>query len=190
MDLRTYMNKGSDPTGVAVLLEDSAAVIGVLIAGTALTLAWVTGNPVWDAIGSITVGLLLGLVAIFLINRNREILIGMPASELQQTRILTVLARDPVVEAVRDVKTSMLGADGIRFKAEIQFNGEEVARRWLDKQDFADLRKELADEASARAFLVRYGDHLIDFLGDEIDRIEAEIQEAVPEVRHVDIEAD
>ena len=48
--------RGRDPTAVAVLLEDSAAVGGVFIAGTFLGLSYVTGNPMYDALGSMTIG--------------------------------------------------------------------------------------------------------------------------------------
>ena len=48
--------RGRDPTAVAVLMEDSAAVAGVFIAGSALTLTHFTGNVIYDAFGSITIG--------------------------------------------------------------------------------------------------------------------------------------
>ena len=48
--------RGRDPTAVAVLLEDSAAVTGVLLAATALGFSHITGNSVYDAIGSIAIG--------------------------------------------------------------------------------------------------------------------------------------
>ena len=48
--------RGRDPSAVAVLLEDSAAVTGVLLAATALGLSQITGNSVYDAIGSIAIG--------------------------------------------------------------------------------------------------------------------------------------
>lgn len=50
------MLRGRDPTAVAVLLEDSAAVTGVLLAATALGLSHITGNSIYDAIGSIAIG--------------------------------------------------------------------------------------------------------------------------------------
>ena len=48
--------RGRDPTAVAVLMEDSAAVSGVFLAASCLGLAYYTGNPVYDAIGSICIG--------------------------------------------------------------------------------------------------------------------------------------
>ena len=48
--------RGRDPSAVAVLLEDSAAVTGVLLASTCLGLVHYTGNPIYDAVGSISIG--------------------------------------------------------------------------------------------------------------------------------------
>ena len=50
------MLRGRDPSAVAVLLEDSAAVTGILMAGTALWLSHITGNSIYDACGSIAIG--------------------------------------------------------------------------------------------------------------------------------------
>lgn len=50
------MLRGRDPSAVAVLLEDSAAVTGVILAATALGLSHITGNSIYDAIGSIAIG--------------------------------------------------------------------------------------------------------------------------------------
>lgn len=83
--------RGRDPSAVAVLLEDSAAVAGVVLCSTCLGLVYYTGNPVYDSIGSITIGGavpthvcillfsllgLLGAVAMFLIRRNSSSLVG------------------------------------------------------------------------------------------------------------------
>lgn len=71
-----YVRRGMDPTSIAVMLEDGGAVAGLLIAGTCTSMVYLTGNTVYDAIGSICVGTLLGAIAIFLVQRNRSLLLG------------------------------------------------------------------------------------------------------------------
>ena len=191
ISFRQYMKEGPDPMAVAVLLEDAAAVIGVVLAGASIGMFVLTGNPIWDAVGSIIIALLLGAVAIFLVVKNRKALLGQSVSSGQSEEILAVLKADPAVEAIHDVKATLMGADSFRFKAEIDFNGRELASAWLADQDETALfEKATADPVAFRAFVIEFGEHMTDALGDEIDRIESKIQDAIPAAKHVDLEAD
>ena len=70
------LQSGHDPTSVAVVAEDAAAVAGCGIAGAALMATQYFGSSVFDAAGSIAVGGLLGTTAMYLINSNRLLLLG------------------------------------------------------------------------------------------------------------------
>jgi solute carrier family 30 (zinc transporter), member 9 len=191
MSFSEYTKKGPDPMAVAVLLEDAAAVFGVVIAASCIGLYILTGNPIWDAVASLLISALLGAVAIFLVVKNRSALLGQTVSHEMQKRVLTVLEEEPVVEAIHDVKATVLGADSFRFKAEIDFDGAAVAKRWLEDQDIEQLfARASGDSGSFERFLVEYGEHICSALGDEIDRIEEQIKERVPGAVHVDLEAD
>ena len=187
---RTFFRSGEDPVGIAVLLEDGAAVLGVLLAGAALVLAHYTHDPRWDAVGSIVIGLLLGAVAIFLVNRNRSALLGESISPERLARLQAALAEDPAVESVSDVKATIMGAGNIRFKAEIEFHGDVLARKWLAQRSFEGVHVTLDSPEAVREYLVEYTSYVVDALGDEIDRIEEKIREVDPGVLHVDLETD
>ena len=190
MGFREYLTKGSDPMGVAVLLEDGAAVFGVLLAMATLGLSMVTHNPIWDAVGSTLIAILLGAVAIFLVLRNRTMLLEPSISTEQRSQVLDVLDQDPVVESVHDVKTTVIGTNQVRFKAEIDFDGAVIAQKYLKTQDLNALQEQLQSSETLEPFLVEYGNHIVDALGDEIDRLEKKIQQTLPSIKHVDIEAD
>jgi zinc transporter 9 len=185
-----YLRWGPDPMGVAVMLEDASAVIGVIIALTGIGLARWTGNAAWDGVASIVIGVLLGLTAVFLINRNRHFLLGPAPPSEAVTRMVGVLERNPVVDRVHDVKVSQLGAEEMRFKAEVGFDGREVARRLLADADLGEAFSRLDGPQSLERLLIEFGGKVTDAIGDEIDRIEAELSETVPEARHVDLEPD
>jgi zinc transporter 9 len=96
MTLKEYLWRGHDPTAVAVMMEDGAAVAGLAVAGLALAAVEFTGQRIWDPIGSIVVGQLLGVVAIFLIQRNRQALLGRSIDDLDMRRVINLLISDPV----------------------------------------------------------------------------------------------
>ena len=176
---------------VAVLLEDAAAVFGVTIASISIGLFVLTGNPIWDAIGSILIAILLGVVAIFLVVKNRKALLGQAINSSIQSDVINVLESDAAVEAVHNVKATVMGADSFRFKAEIDFDGRVIAKQWLADKDLETLRAEVAgDPELFQNFLLEYGEHICETLGEEIDRIETKIKDAVPSAKFVDLEAD
>lgn len=186
-----YVRKGPDPMGVAVLLEDAAAVAGVILASTCIGLYVLTGNPVWDAVGSIVIAILLGMVAVFLVVKNRSSLLSQAVTPKQQQQILDILLAEEAVESVEDVKATVLGADSFRFKAEIDFDGAAIARQWIEQKDLEELFvKATANQESFHAFLLQYGEDICTALGDEIDRIESKIHETVPKAKHVDLEVE
>lgn len=80
-----YVLNGSNATLRAVVFEDVAALIGLAIAAAALALHEITGLAVFDGVGSILIGALLAVVAVLLIQRNRQFLVGMtPAASVRR----------------------------------------------------------------------------------------------------------
>ncbi|XP_022716365.1 metal tolerance protein C4-like isoform X1 [Durio zibethinus] len=195
MKVRDYVWRGHDPTSVAVMTEDGAAVTGLAIAAASLVAVNTTGNAIYDPIGSIIVGNLLGMVAIFLIQRNRHALIGRAIDEHDTQKVLHFLKNDLVVDAIYDCKSEVIGPGFFRFKAEIDFNGVVVVQNYLDRtgrEEWAGQFREAAKEKDDSALLKimsNYGEEVVTALGSEVDRLEKEIQELVPGIRHVDIEA-
>jgi len=175
-------------------MEDGAAVTGLFIAGAALVAVNVTGNPIYDPVGSILIGNLLGMIAIFLIQRNRHALIGRAIDPYDMARVLSSLSRDPVVDAVYDCKSEVIGPGSFRFKAEIEFNGVTIVQNYLERtgrdlwaKEFREAVKE-KDGAALDRVMANYGEEVVSALGFEVDRLEKEIQRIVPGIQHVDIE--
>ena len=190
MTLLPYIRGGGDPMGAAVLLEDGAAVLGVVIAAACIGLGEYTGYHGWDGIGSILIGLLLGWVAIWLINQNRTSLVGRAVPAEQRSRVIEVLSNDPVVENITDVKATMVDGTGFRFKAEIDFDGRLIARQWIAERDLPSLVKKAETEKGLYTLLEEFGEDVLSSLGNEINRLENEIREKEPAAKHVDIETD
>lgn len=114
----------SDPTVRAVFAEDSAALIGIVIAFTGILLHEVTGAVVWDAVGSILVGVLLGVVAVVLIDRNRQFLTGEPGSPRIREALTARLADYPEVAEVRFLRPEFIGPKRLFVIASVDLVGD------------------------------------------------------------------
>ncbi|XP_059131924.1 proton-coupled zinc antiporter SLC30A9, mitochondrial [Peromyscus eremicus] len=186
-----YVMESRDPSTNVILLEDTAAVLGVIIAATCMGLTSITGNPLYDSLGSLGVGTLLGVVSAFLIYTNTEALLGRSIQPEQVQRLTELLENDPSVRAIHDVKATDMGLGKVRFKAEVDFDGRVVTRSYLEKQDFDHMLQEIQEVKTPEqleAFMLKHGENIIDTLGAEVDRLEKELKKRNPEVRHVDLE--
>jgi cation diffusion facilitator family transporter len=124
---RLYLRRTPDTTLIAVLLEDSAALIGLLLAALGLALTQLTGDAVWDGIASIAIGLLLATIAIALAKANASLLVGRAVSPRLQAAIIAELAELPAVRRVLNVTTMHLGTHSVLVAAEIDFGDDESA---------------------------------------------------------------
>jgi zinc transporter 9 len=94
------MFNSGDPVLLAIIYEDGVAVCGVLFALVAQWVTYLTGNPIYDALGGIAVGLALGFLAILLIIKNHKYIVGKPLSEDVIEDIVAALEKDPCIEKV------------------------------------------------------------------------------------------
>jgi zinc transporter 9 len=186
--LFAYLRTTTDPTVAAVLLEDSVATSGVIVAGLAIWLTEVTGNPLFDAIGAILVGLMLAGIAIWLAVKNRTLLLGPAMPEYVWKGVLAYLDAHPAILAVRKPKSRIVGAGQFRFAAEVDFDGAYFGRQL---EGFVGERAAgLGDPAAQAEFAGEFGARVVDLVAAEVDQIEAELRERFPELAYVDIEAD
>ena len=125
-DLFEHILQTSDPTLRAVFFEDSAALIGILIAAGGLGLHQITGSPVPDAIGSILVGLVLGVVAIVLIQRNRSFLIGQEADPRVRSEMIQALLALPEVNRITYLRLEIIGPKMITIVGDVDLAGDDL----------------------------------------------------------------
>ena len=132
-DLLTHALETSDPTTRAVFAEDSAALIGIVLAAAGIAMHELTGVAAWDAVGSILVGVLLGVVAVLLIDRNRRFLTGEPGSADLREAAIARVQQLPDVASVRYLRLEFIGPKQLFLVASVDLTGDDaessVARR-------------------------------------------------------------
>ena len=138
-----YVVNTSNPTLRGVFFEDLAAVTGLVIAAAAMGMHAYTGQPFWDALGSIIVGLLLGVVAIFLISRNRDFLVGHKVSEKIHGYALDQLLNHPDIDSVSYLHLEWVGPRKIFMVAAVDIAGNQKEKELAQK--FEDIENQFRD---------------------------------------------
>jgi len=128
-DLIEHVLATSDPTLRAVFAEDAAALAGLLLATAGLAAHQLTGSPVPDAIGSILVGILLVVVAVVLINRNRRFLVGQEADPQVRAAVLRALLNMPEVARVTYLRLEFVGPRMLSIVGDVDLSGDDVESR-------------------------------------------------------------
>ncbi|SDI11715.1 cation diffusion facilitator family transporter [Nonomuraea jiangxiensis] len=143
----------SDTALKAVLFEDAAALLGLVIAACGLAGSQLSGSALWDGAASVVIGLLLLGVAITLIRSNLSLLIGQAAPQHVETAIRAVLAAQPEVEEVVELLTMMIGPGQILVGAKIDFRDEASAAGVERACDEVDRRLRAHIPGIAQVFL-------------------------------------
>jgi zinc transporter 9 len=178
-----FVASSSDPTLLAVLFEDAVATLGCMIALVGITLAQQTGNPAWDAGSSIIIGAMLGMIAIWLVYRNRQLILGPAIPKDVEREIREFLLAQPSIEGLRRVRTRIVASDRFALAAEIDYDG-----RYLGAQHGDWLAERIEQEPTQIA--AELGAKILESLAREIDRIEKELQAKFPKLKHLDLESD
>jgi divalent metal cation (Fe/Co/Zn/Cd) transporter len=105
-----------------VLLEDAGAMIGLLLALGGVGLASITGDPLWDGVGTLCIGILLVVIAITLTIEMKSLLIGEAATREHVRAINDAVGGVPSVVRVIDLKTQHIGPDELLVAGKLEFD--------------------------------------------------------------------
>ncbi|MER8463123.1 cation diffusion facilitator family transporter [Mesorhizobium sp. M1409] len=121
------VQSSKDPSVYTVLFEDSAALLGLIVAFAGILAAELLKKPELDGAASIGIGLILGATAIFLARESKGLLIGEPASPEVQRQVLAIAQQDPAVRQANGVLTVHMGPAEIVAGLSIEFEDHLTA---------------------------------------------------------------
>jgi cation diffusion facilitator family transporter len=177
LPLRQYLRFSDDPTPRSVLLEDFAAVVGILLAAAGVGLHQLTGSAIFDGLASIAIGLLLTVVAFLLAQTVKGLLIGRQADARMVRAIELRLEDQPEIVDVVDLQTMQTGTDRVLVCARVDvvdtYPAGDIERACMRidtelHQEFRELDEIFiqpvprSDQALRRRVLERYGRVLAD----------------------------
>ena len=114
-----FVRRAKSPELPVVLLEDIAALLGLVFALIGVSIAWVTGDGTWDGIGTLAIGVLLVAVAVILGLEMSSLLIGEGATREDMAKIRAAIEAGPEVDSIIHAKTLYLGPDELLVAAKV-----------------------------------------------------------------------
>ena len=132
LSLLEYLKRTKDSDLIILFGENSAAVLGLVIAISSLVAAWVTGNGTFDSVGSMGIGVVLICVAIFLAKEVKSLLIGESADEHIGEAVEATVPDHPNVEAVLRLITIQQGPGEVLVAMKVRMKADLTTRELVD----------------------------------------------------------
>jgi cation diffusion facilitator family transporter len=119
--IRQFIRTSKDPSLFTIVFEDSAAVLGLLVAFLGILIGQITGNPLWDGAASVVIGLLLMSVAFLLARESKGLLIGEGVEPDVLADMRRLIEAENAVSAVGKLRTMYLGPHDLLLNLDVAF---------------------------------------------------------------------
>ena len=137
---KSFIRRSRIPELPVVLLEDFGALMGLVFAFICVLIADTTGNAVWDGIGTLSIGILLGLIAVVLAIETKSLLIGEGALPEQTKKIEDAITGSDHVVRLIEMRTEYLGPETLLIAAKIEFKDNFSSSGISDAVDAVEER--------------------------------------------------
>jgi zinc transporter 9 len=152
-------------------------------------LMYFTGNYIYDSIGGIIIGCILGFLAIILIMKNHQYIIGKSLDEEVAEEIKEFLIKDPCVESISEFKSVAVDFNKYRIYVTVEWNGsplyEEIYEAGDLKEEFDEIKNDFKEFTK---LMFKTTDRIPRLVGNHINKIEKGIVKKFPQIAYVDIE--
>ena len=177
-----YLIDNDDPTSIGVLFEDAIAVLGVILALVGMTMSYYFNTHIPDAIASILIGVLLGILSIIMAFMNGRLLINRSMSELEEQEIRDYILGLESVDNITVFKTEVLAPDQVKLSLDINFNSSSIKTEINTKRKSQGL--DSIDEDKLQDVICKS----VQFVGAAINNMEKQIHNRFPYIKTIDLE--
>jgi cation diffusion facilitator family transporter len=150
---KDFIRRAKQPELPVILLEDVAALLGLVFALFAVSLSLITGNYYFDVAGTAMIGLLLVAVAVVLAVETKSLLLGEAATPEAQERIAGALRGTPGIERIIHMKTLHLGPEELLVGAKIAVGASETGAQVATTIDAAEQAVRTAEPMATVIYL-------------------------------------
>jgi cation diffusion facilitator family transporter len=148
-----FVRETKVPELPVVLLEDLGALVGLVIALIGVGLAVVTGDPVWDALGTLAIGTLLGIISVILAIEMKSLLMGEGADPVHAAAMRDALERTDGIEEILDLRSQHIGPEELLVAGQVRMASGLDLDGVIRSIDTAESRMREAVPYTARIFL-------------------------------------
>jgi len=191
----SYLLKCEDPTLVAVVLEDSVAMLGLLLAATGISLSAITGNPIWDILFSAIIAVMLGCIAFYLGYINMRFLADMRDIKAEKL-FVNIINEHSEIDRYHDLRSIILDEQTTVLVAEIELREETMVSglHYRLEQEKSRLLNQVSSDKQQEPALLEYINArsavqvTLERTEEIIKELELAIRTALPRVNHITIE--
>ena len=180
-----YLRYGDDPTAVGVFLEDSVAVLGVIIAFVGIGLSNYYNSHVPDGVAAIVIGCLIGVMAVILTLANSRLLIDASIQQSDEEEIKKFIKSHRAIKKLVSTKTEILSPNRVRLSIEVELNEFEI----IDRDAIYRASKDLDDKAIEKGSVLEdLSTKQITMVASHINKLEKQIFLQFPDIVTIDLE--
>lgn len=183
-----HLSNMRDPAVLAVLLEDGAACLGVVMCFGGIAASHFTGNPIWDGVAGVGISSLLGCMGLALVRMNHRFLLGQAVDRDITDDIEKILLSRRSVDSIGSVQSQWTGPETFSYKAEVDFDGTYISAKLhsIYQAEFMQIKDSMDDEL--QVLLALYAEDVIRTVEREVRHVEAYIRKKYPGAEYIELE--
>lgn len=185
-----YVKNIRNPTTAAVLMEDGAAVLGVVLAVIGTTATHLSHSPIPDGIAGLSIASLLGFMGVYLANLNMRYLLGHAVDPEITQGIKKILLSRPAIDEVHSEQTQWVGPNSFTYKAEVDFDGTYLAAKLMNRYQHEFESSKNLSKNEIRLLLAWYAEDVMRTVEKEVQEVEKQIRVDYPEAVYIELEPD